>query len=162
MSATSPRPRLATSADAVAIHALERHFPGDRLQLRAIRRLLRVPSARIWVLGQGDELVAALVLLLRRNSRHARIYSLVVAPEARGRGLAQCLLDAAEAFARTTRLSSLTLEVRADNQPARNLYRRRGYSIESELPGYYDDGAPALRLRLRFEEAAPPDDRSGT
>jgi [ribosomal protein S18]-alanine N-acetyltransferase len=89
---------------------------------------------------------AALVGLLRSNSRVARIYSLAVHPDQRGRGLARGLLRAW-----LTRLPKrcdvISLEVRSDNRAARGLYETLGFTVLSALPGYYPDGAPGVRLR---------------
>lgn len=94
------------------------------------------------------------VLLFRRRSQWARLYSLVVAPQARGRGVAQALVDAAESLARQRGGVGVRLEVRTDNLPARALYARLGYAELAVLPGYYEDGAEGRRLARRFD----PDD----
>lgn len=141
------RIRRAVPADAAAILALEASFPGDRMSPRSVRRLLVVPSARVLVACSGRDTVGALVLLLRRDSRWARIYSVVVDPHQRGRGVGRRLIETAEAAARREGRSGIALEVRADNGPARSLYRALGYVEAGELPAYYEDGAPGLRLR---------------
>lgn len=133
--------RLARTDDAPAILALEAQFPGDRLSPQSVRRLLRSASARVWVAEHGGEVLGNLVLLVPQRTRHARIYSVVVAPQARGRGLAAALLAAAETEARALGRLRMTLEVRADNEAARALYTRCGYRCVARRPGYYDDGA---------------------
>ena len=149
MSATA-RIRRARSTDLLAILELERLFPGDRMSRRSLRAFLASPRTAIWVAELNASLVGALVLLTRRNSRYARIYSVVVAPAARGRGLARRLIGGAEREARRRGCVGMSLEVRADNHAARALYAQLGYRETLALSGYYEDGAPGLRLQRHF------------
>lgn len=143
--------------DDAAILTLEELFPGDRMSMRSVRHFLKSPSARTWVAELEGAVVGNLILLTRRNSRVARIYSVVVAPPARGRRFAERLIRAAEAEARALGLKQIKLEVRADNAAARALYAKLGYVEDEVLPGYYEDGADGLRLCHTFghEPAAP-------
>jgi ribosomal protein S18 acetylase RimI-like enzyme len=147
---TRPAPaiRRARPGDVGALLDLERHFPGDRMSRPSLRRLLRRPSASVWVAQAPDRtLLGALILLTRVNTSVARIYSLVVAPQARGQGIAQRLVQAAERAARRGGRQTMSLEVRVDNQAARALYARLGYQEQMLLLDYYEDGAEGIRLR---------------
>ena len=137
--------RRARVSDAAGILALEAHFPSDRMSARTVRRFLSVPSATVWVATQNAAIIGSLILLTRRNTRAARIYSVVVAPSARGQGLAQRFVEIAERSARQQQ-REVSLEVRADNAAARALYRKLGYAEARALPAFYDDGADGLRL----------------
>lgn len=141
--------RPARTADVDGVLALERHFPGDRMSRAALRRLLRSPSARLWVVQtrRPPVIAGAIILLTRANSGVARIYSLVVDPAQRGLGLGRRLVMSAERAARAAGLVTMSLEVREDNAAARALYARLGYVERQRLPGYYDDGGDGLRLR---------------
>jgi ribosomal protein S18 acetylase RimI-like enzyme len=44
----------------------------------------------------------------------------------------------------------MVLEVREDNSTALTLYYRAGYQRMAHIPGYYQDGAAALRLTKPF------------
>lgn len=148
------RVRRAVPGDAPAVLALEASFPTDRMSARSVRRFLQAPTARVLVATRGRDVVGALVLLLRRNSGWARIYSVVVDPGCRGLGLGRRLVRAAEAAARREGRGGVALEVRADNAPARGLYAALGYAETRRLPGYYEDGAAGIRLQRRL--AADP------
>lgn len=139
--------RRGRPADAAGVLALEALFPSDRMSARSVRHFLRAPSAAVWTAQAADGVLGALVLLTRRHSRAARIYSLAVHPRARGLGLAKRLVQAAEAEARRRGCRRIALEVRLDNGAARALYAGLGYAETERLPHYYDDGAPGLRLR---------------
>ena len=57
----------------------------------------------------------------------ARILSIAVMPEWRGRGAAGALMDAADRYFRSRRVRRVRLEVRPDNEAAIRLYRDKGY-----------------------------------
>lgn len=148
--ASQVRVRAARAADAAGILALERSFPGDRMSARSVRHFLRVPTARVRVAVAGGNIAGAIILLLRRNSRWARIYSVAVDPDYRGQGIGRRLIVAAEADARQRGCCGVALEVREDNVAARTLYDGLGYRVDAVLPDYYEDGAPGIRLRKPF------------
>jgi ribosomal-protein-alanine N-acetyltransferase len=149
----APGLRRARAGDVDAILGLEKHFPGDRMSRASVRRFLRVDSARVWVAdARAQGIVGALILLTRRGSATARIYSVVVDPRARGLGLGRRLVQAAERSAREAGCDAVSLEVREDNAAARALYASLGYAERQRLPGYYDDGGDGLRLRKDLAE----------
>lgn len=150
MTPAPARIRRAHADDLDALLALEAHFPGDRMSRRAFRHLLRSASATICLAQGAGQTLGAVVLLTRRNSRRARIYSVVVSPAARGQGLGKRLVQRAEREAQRLGYVGVSLEVRHDNQAARALYAALGYTVSAELPAYYDDGAAGLRLRRDF------------
>lgn len=139
--------RAARDDDLPALLALEAQFPGDRMPARQFRRHLHSATARIQVAQCGDALVAASVLFFRARSTRARLYSLIVAAAARGRGIAARLLADGEHAARARGCQRMGLEVRADNHAAIALYQGAGYRVLGELPGYYHDGMAALRMQ---------------
>jgi ribosomal protein S18 acetylase RimI-like enzyme len=154
MPADGIRIRRATVRDSAALLAMESLFPSDRMSMRSIRRFIGSTGARVLVAVRDGELLGNLVLLLRQASDKARIYSVVVSPAARGLGIGNALVDAAERAARAAGRRTVTLEVRADNTAARALYAGRGYIEARRLPAYYDDGADGLRLERALGRGA--------
>lgn len=145
--------RAARAADAASLAALdERAFPPpDRFPLRVWRHLLgpaRRNRSAVAVVAQGadDDVLGAAALLLRRNSRVARLYTVAVDPAARGLGLGRRLIAEVLAHA-PRRCDVLSLEVRAANAAARALYERLGLRAVAQLAGYYGDGAFGVRYR---------------
>jgi len=126
--------------------ALEAVFPTDRMSRRNFQDLLRRGNGSVLVYADGATVRGDAVVLYRRNSQTARIYSLVVDPAQRGCGIAQELLKAVEADALFRQCRMLRLEVRPDNETALRLYSRLGYTVEQRLEQFYEDGSPALRL----------------
>lgn len=139
--------RRGKSGDADAMLALEAVFPSDRMSRRSVQHFLKAPTARVLVAESGSAaMLGNLIGLRRANSRAMRIYSVVVAPEARGLGIGQKLVAALETIAADEACDRVTLEVRTDNAAARALYAKLGYREIVRLPGYYEDGADGLRL----------------
>jgi ribosomal-protein-alanine N-acetyltransferase len=73
------------------------------------------------------------------------LYSVAVSHNARGKGLGDILVDAAEKAARHRRKGRIFLEVRHNNAAAIRLYERRGYVKVGAIPGFYEDGEDAWR-----------------
>jgi len=143
--------RAATVDDAGALVDLEqRCFRSDRLTRRQFVRHARSASAELRVAMRGTRCLGHLLLFFRRNSPIARLYSIAVAPDARGHGLGARLLDAAEGIAVARGAGTLRLEVRARNRAARRLYESRGYKRIGIERGYYEDGADAWRYQKQL------------
>lgn len=139
-----------------ALAALEeRVFAGDRLSRRSLRRLLARPSAALLVALRADVVCGYALVLLRRGSRIARLYSLARDPGTAPPGTGRALLGAVEEAARRGGARAIRLEVRLDNDAALQLYRRCGYRNLESLPGYYEDGADGVRMEKLLEEDAP-------
>ncbi len=147
------RIRPARAADRAPLIALEnRVFVADRMSARQWRRHLGSDSAAVLVADRDRALIGAGVVFFHVSHRIARLYSISVAPEARGEGVGEALLAAAERLAKRHGATAMRLEVRTDNVAAQRLYERRGYRRFGVRRGYYEDGADALR----FEKSLAP------
>lgn len=131
-------------------------FAGDRIARRRMRAFSTgSETARIVVAESGAFLLGYALVLLRKSSRIARLYSLAVDPSATGRGIGRALLAGAESAAVRAGADALRLEVRTDNRAAISLYETAGYREIGRREGYYADGSPALRFERRLD--ARPD-----
>ena len=150
------RVRRARPADLPALLALEqRSFATDRLSPRQFRHHLSGRGNSLLLVATADAGVCGNSLLLfRAGSRRTRLYSIVVAADARGRGVGERLLARVEREARAHGATELALEVRHDNTAAITLYERRGYQRVGNKPGYYEDGAPAWRYLKTLQPAS--------
>ncbi len=138
--------RRARPSDLPTLLELEQHFPGDRLSRRSLRRLLLQAQADVLVYEHLGVVIADIVVLYRRNSPRARLYSLIVHPDHQGRGIAATLLRAAEQSAWRRGSDALSLEVRSDNAAALRLYQKCGFQPVRQIPGYYQDHSSALHM----------------
>ena len=138
--------RDAEDADLDGLQALEaRSFVSDRMARRSLRRLIDGPSASLRVAVKRGELQGYHLVLFRKGSLVARLYSIAVDDRHRGAGVGAGLLADALSVARHRGCRVLRLEVREDNAAAISLYERRGFTPLGRYAHYYADGADALR-----------------
>ncbi len=78
---------------------------------------------------------------LRILAGEGEIERIAVHPKKRGRGTGRKLMEAMEEFAVSEGVQAVTLEVRAGNGAARNLYSSMGFFEEAVRKGYYRDPA---------------------
>ncbi|MEQ8936684.1 MAG: GNAT family N-acetyltransferase, partial [Amphiplicatus sp.] len=97
MGASLFRIRDARASDLDAIDLLEgESFSAvDRFPRRNLARLLRNKTASAVVAELNGAIVGYVLLLFRKGATAARLYSLAIAPGARGQGTARALVDAA-------------------------------------------------------------------
>ena len=138
--------RMASISDLDELVRLEEAFADeDRFSKRTWRRLLDGNTvAHVAILG--GTVVGAAVLLFRAGSRIGRLYTLSVAPDLRGKGIAKQLLVAGETVAVEKGCDRLRLEARESNQHAILLYERNGYRVVARDAGYYPNGETAVRM----------------
>jgi ribosomal protein S18 acetylase RimI-like enzyme len=145
--------RPGDESDLDTVYALECvSFRTDRVSRRALRRFLRASHRPLLVARSLGRVIGYVLISMKAHSRSARIYSLAVNAECARRGIGRELLHAAERYSRAHGRVSLRLEVRYDNLSAINLYQKLGYCYFGHYPGYYADGAAALR----FEKSLSP------
>jgi ribosomal protein S18 acetylase RimI-like enzyme len=86
------------------------------------------PTTAVFVADGGGKLVGLCGAFLHEDdSRIAQIVAMWVAPDLRGRGLADELLDAATRWSIEQDAEDLVLDVTETNQGARRLYERAGF-----------------------------------
>lgn len=153
-SLTMPFPdgvRRATLADIPALVAIENVcFPGNRLDHRRFQYLLTVANAVTLVDDFHGVQRGYVMLLLRRNSVTARLYSIATNPAHARCGVAARLVDAAEELLRAHGYLRQRLEIRADNPASLALFQRRGYRAFGRHLDYYHDGMDAIRLERQW------------
>jgi len=82
------------------------------------------------------------------------ITNIAVTPEYQGKQLGKMLLHAIMTWAWANEMNHLTLEVRAGNTVAINLYKKTGFVETGIRPGYYSGNEDALIMWLRREKTA--------
>jgi ribosomal protein S18 acetylase RimI-like enzyme len=146
--------RTATLEDIETLVALEQQcFEEDRISRRQFRHMLTRANAAVLVEERAGRIVGDVVVLFSRATSVARLYSLAVAADMRGQGVAKSLMHAAEQVAWSKHRAYMRLEVRKDNTAAISLYERHGYRRFGEWLDYYDDHAAAWR----YEKSLSPE-----
>ncbi len=148
--------RPATSADINSLLAIEKAcFTSDRLSRRSFSRLIRHGHASLLIAFSEDELAGYTLVLYRKGTHLARLYSLAVLPHFRGRGIAQKLLSDAELAAREQHCIFMRLEVNVGNRGAIALYESGDYHPIGIIEAYYEDGGNALKMEKPIRRQTP-------
>lgn len=138
--------RPATLDDIPALIALEHLcFTSDRLHAFQFRRFI-LRNNILLIATDQSQLIGYSLVLLRKNSAQARLYSLAVSPAHRGTNLASTLLLESERCSQKQRCKKIILEVRKDNARAIHFYKKLNYHLIGEYPNYYADHMDALRF----------------
>ncbi len=153
----APALRRARLEDVEPLLDLERRcFDSDRLSRRSFVHFLKRGHATLQVAElEGRGIVGYVLVLYHKATALARIYSIAVEPELRGRGVAAALVRFGEDDAERQGCSYMRLEVRPDNTEAIALYQRLGYRKFDVWPDYYEDHEAALRFEKRIRELDP-------
>ena len=142
--------RPATLDDLSALAELEgRCFEATRLGRQQFRWMMVEANASLTVAEGDGRILGYALVLFRQDSTLARLHSIATDPRARGNGIGQRLLEAAEASAQDHRCAYLRLEVCPDDRQAVALFERNGYSNLGLLPDFFPDHREALRMEKR-------------
>jgi ribosomal-protein-alanine N-acetyltransferase len=150
---SAPRPELSAAIRAAAL--------GDVPALLALER--EMTTSAHWTREHYVQRVqAGLVMLAEKSGRLCgflcaqvagewEIENLVVSALFRRQGVARRLVHALIQSARDRGASTLLLEVRESNLPARQLYEKQGFEVTGRRPMYYrDPPEDALLYALRI------------
>ncbi len=154
----SPRIRPAILSDLGALLRLENVcFDSDRISRRQFRYLLTRGRASTLVAERDGDLLGYVLVLFSRATSVARLYSIAVTAQARGQGLGQTLVKAAEDAAWEQERAYLRLEIRRDNLASQTLFEQAGYRRFGVLSDYYEDHMEALRYEKTLSPGLKPD-----
>jgi len=135
-------------ADLPAVLQLEEElFAPDTWTAAMYRDELAHTDTRWYLVAEdGDELVGYGGLIAYPDEAH--IATIGVTTARQGGGIGAQLLDALLGEADRRRVPVVLLEVRADNELAQGLYRRRGFAEIGRRRGYYQpSGADAVVMK---------------
>lgn len=145
--------RKATTDDIPALLFIENTcFKTDKISPAQMRYLLSRGKAVTFVSLLDGVITGYAMLLLPMLPRPARLYSIAVQQQYRGRKIASRLMQHVIRYAKHNQYSTMRLEVRASQCDAQHLYYQSGFNVLTELPGYYADGEDGLRMQLVFDD----------
>lgn len=122
-------------------------FETDRLSRRSFKHWIATENRAFLVAERGGKLSGYVLTIYHPGTRLGRVYSLAVASELRGQGIARMLMLAAEQAAVDDGRLYLRLEVGIDNFAAIRLYESLGFQSFGVHRDYYEDHKDALRLQ---------------
>ncbi len=148
--------RNAEPSDLDALLALERRcFETDQLSRRSLRHWLQVAHRSFSVAELDGRVVGYSLVIFRRGTTLARLYSIAVDPDCRGLGIARRLMAAGERQAEREGRVFLRLEVEVDNSAAIALYETMGYQPFGIYRHYYENEHDALRMQKCIRSVPP-------
>ncbi|MFW3169974.1 ribosomal protein S18-alanine N-acetyltransferase [Geodermatophilus sp. CPCC 206100] len=135
-------------ADLRAVLVLEEElFAPDTWTAAMYRDELARTDTRHYLVAEDDDRLVGYAGLIAYDDE-AHVATIGVATDRQGEGIGAALLDALLAEADRRRSPVVLLEVRADNEVAQGLYRRRGFTEIGRRRGYYQpSGADAVVMR---------------
>ncbi len=137
-----PTIRPATPADLPLLELLERASFPDCWTRASLQTTLHEAGYLVLVAGE-------LGFLIGWNSgEEAEIARLGVLESARGQGIGAALVERALADFKARGVTSIFLEVRADNPTAIRLYERANFHDIARRKDYYSDGMDARVMKL--------------
>ena len=122
--------------DIPAVERVEQTCFSDAWSEKLLSDMLASKWDEAWVLAAGTVIGYANFRFLAGEGELMRI---AVLPEHRGRGESKKLMDRLEISAKEKEAPDLTLEVRAGNTSAVNLYKSYGFQAEAVRKNYYHD-----------------------
>lgn len=121
--------------DLTVIADLEKACFTESWSYRILEAGLYSPYDAYFVLEQEGRILG--YANLRILAGEGEIQRIAVLPEYRRLGAGRKLMDAMVVHARKNQVYAMTLEVRAGNRAARNLYESYGFAGEAVRKGYY-------------------------
>lgn len=136
--------RLATLEDLESICSIEQQFDAEAFSKSSLRRFIM--NSQTVVLHSNELILGYAILLSRKNSKQARLYSIAIAKQYQGRRFGLILMHAIDDIAIDNGYQKITLEVSWHNKVAIQLYTKMGYKEIKILDNYYKDGTSAIKM----------------
>lgn len=139
---------IATPHDLISLIRLEHEcFAIDRIKEKKYKQFLNKPSVKIFIGKMQDKVIASAIIIFRKKSKTSRIYSFAVAKDFRRSGIAQTLYRHIEDYLAAQGCTEIYLEVKTDNLPAIQFYKKNGFVGFGEYKDYYEDRKDAIRMK---------------
>lgn len=130
--------REMTMNDIPYVEQIEQTCFSDAWSEKLLSDMLESEWDEAWVLADTNGTLIGYANF-RFLAGEGELMRIAVLPEYRGRGESKKLMDRLEMSAKKKEAPDLTLEVRAGNAPAVNLYKSYGFQAEAVRKNYYHD-----------------------
>lgn len=154
--------REAKPADLDQLLALENvSFDSDRLSRRRLKHWMQSDHGVFLVAAQDTKIWGYGLVIMRKGTRLARLYSIAVDQGARGAGVGKGLLIQLELKTVEQGKLFMRLEVACNNTSAIGLYESMGYRTFGIYSKYYNNSIDAVRMqkpirqRISQQQCAP-------
>lgn len=142
-------------ADLTPLVALEqRCFATDRLSKRSFSYWIKSKHRVFLVVLQDEQIIGYGLVIMRKGTRLARLYSIAIDKDIAGKGIGRQLMLALEKQTVAAGKLFLRLEVEKTNERAIGLYQSMGYKIFGDYEHYYENNGDAFRMQKSIRQAA--------
>lgn len=128
--------RAMTADDVEAVAMIEKDCFSDAWSERLLREMLESPYDEAWVLAASDGEICGYINV-RFLAGEGELMRIAVGKDFRGLGYSRKLMERMVKSSEEKEAYDLTLEVRAGNRAAINLYKSYGFKKEAVRRGYY-------------------------
>lgn len=146
----TPVIRAAAPADAQQMAALDKICFTVPWSLESFEQELTVNDKAIYIVAEIDGQLAGYAGMWQILDE-GHITNVAVSPEHRRQGIAAAVLNTLIVEGGRRGIRAFTLEVRASNVAAQELYRGFGFQSAGIRPGYYEDNKEAALIMWRTE-----------
>ena len=133
--------RAAHVSDAGAIASMSRLLVEHGLKWRwttaRVKRSIRDRETMVLVASIEGAQCGFAIMKFRDEESH--LFLMAVLPRFQRAGVGTALLGWLDKSCRTAGIRNIRVELRTSNRPARLFYRRAGFRLARQVPGYYDD-----------------------
>lgn len=137
--------RKAMPSDAALLYELEKKlFSSENYPLSRGSLAYHIRNNLLYVAEVDNNLAGYVLVLIKRIN--AKLYSIGVSEDYRGRKIAKELLALTAKELISLSFKRLLLEVRVDNVAAISLYKKIGFSVVKTVKSFYLDGCDAYLM----------------
>ena len=136
--------------DLDAMYKIEKEcFTSEAYSKRQISHFVQSSNAVSFVAKRDNEIVGFIIGFIEKHDgiTLGHVVTIDVLPKHRRIGMGVKLLDELEQIFLKKGVKISFLEVRIDNEAARELYRKKGYTDLEPLENYYAKGKHGLRMK---------------
>jgi len=148
----------ATITNLETLHKIEQQcFTREAFSKSQIAWLLKSPTSVSLLAKSDDEIVGFIIGLIYddEGKRVGHVFTIDVAPAHRRKGVGEKLLESMEKEFAGLGVAVSFLEVRVDNEAAKQLYKKQGYEEVEVLKDFYYRGGHGVRLKKNLSLKRP-------
>lgn len=155
---TQPEFRLARPSDAYEIAVMSRYLVevglrGWSWHPERVLKAIRAPDTNVLVATVKNKLVGFAIMEFGDTKAHLSL--LAVKPSHQRCGIGRQMVHWLEEAALTAGISTIQLELRANNFGARCFYKMLGFKETAYIPGYYRNVETAVRMTRDIRRVIP-------
>lgn len=137
-----PQIRFLQEKDVLQVVDLEERILGETLGKEMLTDELNKDITKFWVIIDDEHLIGYIggYFVIEQGE----ILNFVIDEKYQRQGYGQCLFNEVLTYAKKRSLSSLTLEVKENNNKGLNFYKKNGFTPINIRKNYYGDGTNAI------------------